>query len=116
MTSTTPGRCSVGCSAFCNKVSVIIVVGYGHVVGSLGCTHSVHVVGKCAAIVRKQSAPLPSHCFAAIQRRIAYGVILKTLSVQGNKVSSKASAYVVLQGMLPAWSYLKVTVPKFISS
>lgn len=29
---------------------------------------------------------MPSHCFAAIQRRIAYGVILKTLSVQGNKL------------------------------
>lgn len=48
---TSPGRCAVGCSAFCNKVAVIIVVGYGHVVGSLGCTHSVYVVGKCAAIV-----------------------------------------------------------------
>ena len=29
---------------------------------------------------------MPSHCFAAIQRRIAHGVILKTLSVQGNKL------------------------------
>ena len=40
-----PRRCAADCSAFCNKVSVIIVIGYGHVVGSLGCTHSVHVVG-----------------------------------------------------------------------
>ena len=29
---------------------------------------------------------MPSHCFAAIQRRIAYGVVLKTLSVQGSKL------------------------------
>lgn len=29
---------------------------------------------------------MPSHCLTAIQRRIAYGVILKTLSVQGNKL------------------------------
>lgn len=45
-----------------------------------------YVVGKCAAIARKQSAPLPSHYLTAIQRRIAYGVILKTLSVQINKL------------------------------
>lgn len=30
--------------------------------------------------------PLPSHCFAAIQRRIDHGVVLKTLSVQINKL------------------------------
>ena len=29
---------------------------------------------------------MPSHCLTAIQRRIAYGVVLKTLSVQGNKL------------------------------
>lgn len=29
---------------------------------------------------------MPSHCFAAIQRRIAYGVVLKTLSVQVSKL------------------------------
>ena len=46
-----PRRRVACCSTFGNKVAIVIVVGYGHVVGSLGCTHSVHVVGKCAAIV-----------------------------------------------------------------
>ena len=40
-----PRRCVAGCSAFGNKIAVIVVVGYGHVADSLGCTHSVYVVG-----------------------------------------------------------------------
>lgn len=67
-------ECAVGCSTFCNKVSVIIVVGYGHVVSSLGCTHSVHVVGKCTAL--QESNPRPCQVIALPQ----YSVGLPTAS------------------------------------